>query len=160
FGSITAIDSLANNTVLVRFKNKSSLYNTLTTLDVNNNLKAYIGSDELFSTPPVDLSNTDLGSAGSQHKFLVKTPYSDIFTDAKRGHVILSTGTEVKNLALHNASAWFANHLPFKIEKVTGKPIDNHYNGIGLTGVYDERYHRLILTKRDYQPKSECIKYE
>jgi hypothetical protein len=38
--------------------------------------------------------------------------------------------------------------------------IDNHFKGIGLHGVYDSVYDRVIITKIDYAPKSNNILYD
>ena len=38
--------------------------------------------------------------------------------------------------------------------------IDNHFNGVGLHGVYDSKYDRIIITKHDYVPKDANIKYD
>jgi hypothetical protein len=38
--------------------------------------------------------------------------------------------------------------------------IDNHFKGIGLHGVYDSVYDRVIITKLDYAPKSNNILYD
>jgi hypothetical protein len=37
---------------------------------------------------------------------------------------------------------------------------DNHFNGIGLHGVYDTRYERIIITKLDYIPVDSNVKYD
>jgi len=56
---------------------------------------------------------------------------------------------------------WFTAHLPFEIlNYFPGIDTDNHYNGIGLHGVFDSNYERVILTKIDYIPLSEKIRYE
>jgi hypothetical protein len=38
--------------------------------------------------------------------------------------------------------------------------IDNHFTGVGLHGVYDSRYDRVIITKLDYVPKYDNIIYD
>lgn len=153
YGDFTAIDSLTNRQLLVRFTNKSQIYNALTTVDVSQGPAAVLGNANLFAAQPIDLSETDIGYAGSQHKLLLKTEFGNVFIDAKRGQVILFDG-QVRDLTDQAVSKWFAQNLPFKIlEYAEDFPIDNNFNGIGLHGVYDAFYQRFIITKIDYTPK-------
>lgn len=153
YGDLTSIDRIEHNQLLVRFTNKSQLYNTLTTVDVNNAPNAYLGRNILFGAVPLDLSDTDSGDAGSQHKMFIKTPFGNIFVDALRGQVILLAQNNKIDLADKGLDKWFSEYLPFKIKEYYPEVnIDNNYNGIGLHGTYDALYKRLILTKLDYEP--------
>jgi hypothetical protein len=38
--------------------------------------------------------------------------------------------------------------------------IDNHFKGLGLHGVYDAKYDRIIISKLDYIPLSGDVKYD
>lgn len=158
FGKLVSLDKLENIRVLARFEHKSQIYNTMTRIKVDGPLDAYLGNGKLFSeAPPIDLSETDNGYAGSQHKLLLRTEYGHIFTDAKRGQVILLQGDNIKDLANAKMSKWFSENLPFKILKTNGIEsdfnIDSAANKIGLTGVYDSFYERVIITKLDYEAK-------
>jgi hypothetical protein len=70
---------------------------------------------------------------------------------------------------------FFTNHLAFEILKyfptkeimldgktviIPGVDTDNHFNGIGLHGVYDARFERIIITKLDYIPIDPNVKYD
>lgn len=142
FGSLTSLDGVLNKQVIARFTNKTQIYNALTTVDTST-FQAFLGNDKLFSSaPPVDLTETDTGSLGSQHKFLLKTPHGIIFTDVKRGQVILLRGTTPNIISNLKVQKWFKRYLASDTLQ------DNHFNGEGITGVYDEFYDRLILTKK------------
>lgn len=164
FGALTALDSLQDSAVLARFENKSLLYNNLLTIDTSNPQAAYVGNATLFEgAPPIDYADTDQGYVGSQNKFMLKTPYGAVSVDAKRGQVFLLNGTNVKDLTQFGSgmNRWFVAHLPFEILKhFPDIPTDNHFNGIGLHGVYDSNYERIIITKLDYIPKSDDIFYQ
>lgn len=153
YGQLTSIDSIENRQLVVRMENKSQLYNALTTVQVSDGPAAYLGNTQLFSgAPPLDLSDTELGHSGSQHKLFIKTEFGHIFVDALRGNVLLLQGNQVKRLSDKGMNKWFAENLPFKISKgVPGTPTDNHFSGIGLHGVFDNFYQRFILTKLDYE---------
>lgn len=178
YGKLTSLDGIQNRAVLARFENKSLLYNTLLTVETSNPQAAYLGNDTLFkSAPPIDFAETDLGYVGSQNKFLLKIPQGQITVDAKRGQIFLISGNQATDLSAFGSgmNRFFTDHLAFEIlryfpdlEQVVnneriitpGVNIDNHYNGIGLHGVYDSKYDRVIITKLDYVPLNNSVKYD
>jgi hypothetical protein len=164
YGKLTSLDGIQNRAVLARFENKSLLYNNLLTIDTSNPQAAYIGNSKLFaSAPPVDFAETDLGYVGSQNKMLLKIPQGQITVDAKRGQVFLISGTSVMDISAFGSgmNRFFVEHLAFEILKYFPEAnTDNHLNGIGLHGVYDSKYDRVILTKLDYIPlPNKGVKY-
>lgn len=161
YGRLTALNKLQNRVVLARYENKSQIYNAMVQIQTSSPESAYVGNDKLFSgTPPLDLSDSTGGSFGSQHKFMLITEQGNIFIDAKRGQVGLLRGQEPIDISQRGMDKWFKHYLPFFILEVDPNiPIDNHFNGIGLTGVYDILYKRAIITKRDYQPLVSGITY-
>lgn len=162
FGKLVAIDSIENRQVLVRYENRSQIYNALATV-ATSGLTAALGTGELFSGVPLDLSNTDNGYYGSQNKWISNNEEGHIFTDAKRGQICLLKGTNVENLASpkYLNSKWFTNNMPFNIlNYFPTVDIDNNFNGVGLHGTYDGFYHRILLTKLDYIPIVEGIQFD
>jgi hypothetical protein len=163
FGALTSLDGIQNKAVLARFENKSLLYNTMLTVNTSNPQAAYLGNDTLFkSSPPIDFAETDLGYVGSQNKFLLKIPQGQITIDAKRGQVFLISGNQAADLTAFGSGVnrFFTDHLAFEILRYfPSVPTDNHFNGIGLHGVYDSKFDRVILTKIDYIPLSKDVKY-
>ena len=154
YGQVQAIDYLENRGVLVRYDNHAQVYNVLATV-ATSGLTAALGTGELFSGTPLDLGTTDNGIYGTQNKFILNTENGHIFIDAKRGQICLLRGNAIEDLAgpKYLNSKWFTNNLPFQIlNYFPTVDVDNNFNGIGLTGVYDEFYHRLIITKLDYTP--------
>lgn len=163
FGALTALDGLANKAILARFENRSLLYNALVTIDTSNPQAAYVGNPRLFSNPPIDYADTDLGYVGSQHKMLLKVPQGAVFADAKRGHIFLVNGTQVMNLVEFGSgmNRFFSEHLPFEILKYfPNVDTDNNFSGVGLHGVYDSKYERIIITKLDYIPLYSTITFD
>lgn len=164
YGELTSIDGIQNKAILARFENKSLLYNTLLTINTSNPQAAYVGSSNLFTgAPPIDFAETDLGYVGSQHKFLLKIPEGQITVDAKRGQIFLIAGNKAQELSALGIgmTRFLTDHLPFEI--LTYFPtinIDNHFNGIGLHGVYDSKYNRVIISKLDYTPLTSDVKWD
>jgi hypothetical protein len=178
YGPLISLDGVQNKAILARFENKSLLYNTLLTIDTSNPQAAYMGNPSLFrSSPPIDFAETDLGYVGSQNKFLLKIPQGQITVDAKRGQVFLLTGEGAKDLTSFSSGMnnFFTNHLSFEILRyfpskdvmvdgkmvtIPGVDVDNNFNGVGLHGVYDARYERIIITKLDYIPINSDVNYD
>ena len=163
YGALTSLDGIDKGQVLARFENKSLLYNALYTTQTNTGGQVYLGQS-LFSRqpPPLDYAETDLGYIGSQHKFLLKIPPGQISIDAKRGQVFLLSGNSVKDLAAPGSgmNRFFTDHLAFEILRYfPNAEIDNNFNGIGLHGVYDSKFNRVIITKLDYIPLKDNIHY-
>ena len=164
YGKLVSLDGIQNRAVLARFENKSLLYNTMLTIDTSNPQAAYIGNDTLFrSSPPVDFAETDLGYVGSQNKMLLKIPQGQVTIDAKRGQVFLISGNSAQDLSGFGSglNRFFTDHLAFEILRYyPNVPTDNHFNGVGLHGVFDSKYERIIISKLDYIPLRNDIKYD
>lgn len=164
FGDLVSLDGIQNKAVLARFENKTLLYNNLLTIDTSNPQAAYIGNPRLFAAaPPIDFAETDLGYVGTQNKMLLKIPQGQVSVDAKRGQVFLITGTQAVELSAFGSgmNRFFTDHLAFEILRYfPDVPTDNHFNGIGLHGVFDSKYDRVLITKLDYIPKSKDVKYD
>jgi hypothetical protein len=164
FGDLISLDGIQNRAILARFENKTLMYNNLLTIDTSNPQAAYVGNPSLFrGAPPIDFAETDLGYVGTQNKMLLKIPQGQVSIDAKRGQVFLITGTEVVDLSGFGSgmNRFFTDHLAFEILRYFPKVnVDNHFNGVGLHGVYDSKYDRVIITKLDYVPKVDGIIYD
>lgn len=159
FGPLASLDGIETRQVLARFENKSLLYNALLTAPTSQ-ADVYLGQS-MFSqqVPPLDFAETDLGFAGSQHKFLLKTEHGHISCDAKRGQIILFQGQQWKELSDNpKVRQFFTTYLEFQLKKAfPSYNVDNNYNGTGLHGVYDSKYNRLLITKLDYKPSIDGI---
>lgn len=164
YGELVSLDGIQDRQVLARFENKSLLYNVLYTNRVNTGGQVYLGQS-LFSTgtPPLDFAETDLGYVGTQHKFLLKIPQGQITVDAKRGQIFLISGTKAQDISALGSGLkrFLTDHLPFEIINYFPEiDIDNHFNNLGLHGVYDSKYDRVIISKLDYTPLSSDIKWD
>jgi hypothetical protein len=163
YGKLISLDGIQNRAVLARFENKSLLYNTLLTVQTSNPQAAYLGNDTLFrSSPPIDFAETTLGYVGCQNRMLLKIPQGQVTVDAKRGQVFLISGNQATDLTGFGSgmNRFFTDHLAFEILRYfPNVDTDNHFNGIGLHGVFDSKFERIIITKLDYIPLNKDIKY-
>jgi hypothetical protein len=156
YGNLTSIDTINNSAVMVRFENKTLLYNVLQSLQTAAGQNVYLGNPNLFSSQPLDFGETDLGYAGSQHHLLLRTEAGHLYVDAKRGAVFLINGTNPTRISDANMSKWFSRNLEFEISKhYPAVNKDNPYNGVGITGTWDLENERFILTKLDYSPVNQ-----
>lgn len=166
YGKLISLDGIQNKAVLARFENKSLLYNTLLTVNTSNPQAAYLGNSSLFSSsPPIDFAETDLGYVGCQNRMLLKIPEGQITVDAKRGQIFLINGIggKIDELSKFGSglNRFFTDHLPFKILKnFPTVDTDNNFTGIGLHGVYDSKFNRVIITKLDYEPIDPDVRYD
>jgi hypothetical protein len=163
YGNLISLDGIQNRAILARFENKTLMYNNLLTIDTSNPQAAYVGNPMLFKgAPPIDFAETDLGYVGSQNKMLLKIPNGQITIDAKRGQVFLIVGTQAQDLSAFGSgmNRFFTDHLAFEILRYyPNVDTDNHFNGVGLHAVYDSKFDRVIITKLDYIPLNNNIKY-
>ena len=163
YGKLISLDGIQNRAILARFENKTLMYNNLLTIDTSNPQAAYVGNPNMFSAPPIDFAETDLGYVGSQNKMLLKIPQGQITVDAKRGQIFLINGTQAVDLTGFGSGVnrFMTDHLAFEILRYFPSiDTDNHFNGIGLHGVYDSKFERVIVTKLDYIPLHKDIKYD
>ena len=171
FGKLVSLDGIQNKSILARFENKSLLYNTLLTMNTSNPQAAYLGNPSLFGNPPVDFAETNLGYVGTQNKFLLKIPQGQITIDAKRGQIFLISLSMYGKYVPEDITGFgsgvnrfITDHLPFEILRYyANADVDNHFNSIGVHGVYDSKYDRVIISKLDYIPQLAyvgVIKYD
>lgn len=156
YGNLISLDGIQNKAILARFENKTFMYNNLLTINTSNPQAAYVGNPNMFSAPPIDFAETDLGYVGSQNKMLLKIPQGQITIDAKRGQVFLINGTQATDLSAFGSgmNRFFTDHLAFEILRYfPNVDTDNNFNGVGLHGVYDSKYDRVIISKLDYIPQ-------
>jgi hypothetical protein len=161
YGDLVSLDGIQNRAVLARFENKSLLYNTMLTINTSNPQAAYLGNDSLFkSAPPIDFAETDLGYVGSQNKMLLKIPQGQITADAKRGQIFLISGNQATDLTAFGSGVnrFMTDHLAFEILRFfPDADVDNNYTKVGLHGVFDSKYDRVIISKLDYIPLPQWV---
>jgi hypothetical protein len=89
---------------------------------------------------------------------LLKIPQGQITVDAKRGQIFLVTGNQAVDITSFGSGVnrFMTDHLAFEIlNYYPNADTDNHFNGIGIHGVYDSKYDRVIISKLDYIPQPE-----
>lgn len=161
YGKLIDLNAIEKEQVLVRFENNSALYNAYITLDTSNKT-AITGTGNMFANPPVEFSRADIGYTGSQHKAFNSTKYGHFWVDAKRGNIfLLQANGAIRDISRQGMKNWFKENLPFNILRYFDEiPVDNSFKNIGIAAVWDDRYDRYFLTKKDYVPLNNRIIYD
>lgn len=154
-GALKGLFQLPSASVMATFEDGSFVYKAYSTLKNDGGADIYIGNAGLFTTEPQEMSSSVLGYAGSQHTASILTEAGFFWVDARRGGVF-TFDSNFSDISLSNKN-WFRSNLPFNIIKdYPTCDINNTYhhdNPIGLLLTYDNKFGRLILTKRDYKIK-------
>ena len=151
-GRLINLTAGENELVYARFENTTKIYGARVQIESTSPVQLEVGDASMFKQKPIDISKSDLGYVGSQHKAQARTEFGTYWVDAKRGHIyeISKQGfNEIKSDTNYN---WFKQNLPFRILKdFPNADIDNPAKGIGIIMGWDERFERVFITKLDYK---------
>jgi hypothetical protein len=124
-----------------------------------NETTLYIGTGDFLSIPPKRIISTKYGYGGSNDKFAtISTQFGTFFIDSKAGHVF-QYGSGLKEISQTGMEQWFRKYLPLKFtvqyKQLTGLDYDIRHtvdkNAVGYQSVFDPRFKRLIVHKKDYE---------
>jgi hypothetical protein len=127
-----------------------------------NEVVTFIGTGEYFSIPPRKMVDSDMGSAGTNHKWsILKSPLGIFYVSEYEKSLYLVSGAEggLAKISGEGMYNWFQEYLkPYLAQQffdLTGEVFPNadnpnNPNGIGIHSVFDPRHQRVIFTKRDY----------
>lgn len=170
-GTLIDIKVIESGQILARFRNGHTIFGAIDLLaDRLQSTLASEGTGGIFSGRNINFSKTPLGHGGTLNTPMVSCKFGHFWADAKRGEVFnmqssggdLNSAGSLKSIT-QGVSKWFKEQLPFKIlsvQGVTELDVDNPYNGVGITMGWDERQNRVLLTKKDYRPKTNKIRFE
>ena len=119
---------------------------------------AYIGDGDLFTQNPDEIIQTEGGFGGTQSQYAtLTTRYGYFFVDKNSRKVFLMKDSlaEISNLGMEN---WFRENMYVTLEEyglTTECALDNPILGFGFHSVYDPKYKRILLTKRDLAPTNK-----
>lgn len=174
YGKLIELKGIENEAILARFEHTAIIYNKVSsTVDDGSTPTGRLGGRDLFQRRSLSFVNSELGYGGSQQSESLSCEYGHFYPDTVRGQFlqIPTGGGSIHDISYSNnrgeptfMSDWFKKHLPFKIlqsgiEGIEELDVDNNYNGIGITMAYDNQHKRILLTKKDYLPVVDCIKY-
>jgi len=122
---------------------------------------AYVGSGDIFAQDPDEVIMADTGYIGTRaQRASIVTPFGYFSVDTKTKKVFLSSKSGPMDLTgeVYGMKRWFQKNIPFALEEYGFDGLaDNPIKGLGFHAVWDERYNRVILTKRDIFPKRAFV---
>jgi hypothetical protein len=161
YGKLEKISAMAN---LLLFHMENGLYITKgkQTMKTSEG-EALIGAGDIFTQEPDLIVHNDSGYLGTQSRFAdIVTPQGYFFVDMRKLKIFfVSKGAPTELTANeYGLSNWFQANLPFTLSQYQYSGGESsHINGLGYHSVWDERYQRVILTKRDLIPTAAFISY-
>ena len=138
---------------VLRAMQRTLLINTIYSLFIagpkdklaTNNIDAYLSVGDVFDRPPEEIVSDDNGYGGCQNRFaafVCKVGY--VFVDRNQGKVFIYNGrlTELGGPKIRN---FFRDIMSRFYTSLTD---DNPHYRSGLTGAWDERHNRIIISKK------------
>lgn len=137
---------------------------------VVSDIVTFLGTGSYFSIPPRKVVDSDMGSAGTRHKWsVVKTPIGIVYVSEIEKAVYITAGEGLQKISNQGMYNWFfenvESYLGNQFLQLTSQQFPylnnpNNPNGVGIHSVYDPRHQRILITKRDYKllpPYSDSI---
>lgn len=159
-GNIIGMHKIKDNLYI---HTKDSLWNLPKNFQerVTDEIISFIGTGDFFAIPPKPIVDSLNGNnAGLQHqRGTLKTPYGIVYISENEKSIYLFDGNKLKPLHLQGISNWLKNNISlniidlFQSKSQIEYPLkDNPYTkyGTGYTLGYDNRKHRILITKKDF----------
>ena len=154
---------LVSSDNLLYFHMEDTLYRTKgkQKMKLGDGTDAYVGSGDLFAQDPDEIKMADTGYMGTRAQWAsIVTPFGYFSVDVKTRKVFLAAGKAPVDLAAlsFGLQRWLQENIPFALEAYGfDGMIDSPIEGMGFHAVWDERYSRVLLTKRDIIPTEYFI---
>jgi hypothetical protein len=127
-------------------------------LQLGDNTQAYVGSGNIFEQDPDEVLPTTTGYGGCDSQFsALTTRYGQFFMNRRDARVYMYSESivEISSLGMEK---WFLDHIPFRLEllgmdlEAAEFKLDSPTAEFGFVAVYDPKFKRIILTKREKIP--------
>ncbi len=156
-GSLWKLVSLNN---LLYLHTEDSLFRTKgkQSLQLSDGTESFVGSGDIFTQDPDELIQTKFGYGGTQSQWVSIVTKHGYFCMDYRNRKVFLMKDQLYDIGKQGMESWFQDNIPFTLEQY-GMPssVDNPIIGVGFHATYDEKYDRLLLTKRDLIPTQAFI---
>jgi hypothetical protein len=154
-GRLIGVNAIEQQAVVVRQENATSVFNAFITVESSLATIA-ITAGQMFNQKPRQYYKTDLGLGGSTNYAFTSTPFGHFYIDTQNPSVFQLTGDALRDITRDSETntkiQWFINNLPFQISKDFPEvDVDNNFKYFGISMLWDNRYERLFITKKDYK---------
>lgn len=127
----------------------------LTELRFADGVASSLGASDIFSNIPIEIIPSASGYVGCQSKFAsFRTKVGNVIIDREQGKIFLYNGAEIEEISKYGLERWFKKNLQYELDGESRDlfEIDNPYISIAIIAAYDDKYNRLIVTKRFIHP--------
>ena len=151
-GELWKLSSFSN---LLFFHMEETLYKAKgkQQMQMKDGSEAFIGSGDIFAQEPDEIIHTKGGFGGTQSQWAALTTrhgYFFVDKDSRKIFLMKDKLLEISNIGMES---WFRDNLKFELESYGYNGCtDNPVIGLGFHSVWDPKYKRIILTKRDLSP--------
>ena len=123
-------------------------------MQMKDGSEAFVGSGDIFKQDPDEIIHTQEGFGGTQAQWAaLTTRFGYFFVDSNARKIFLMKDKilEISNVGMES---WFRDNLRFELEDYGfgNCALDNPIAGFGFHAIYDPKYKRIILTKREFTP--------
>ncbi len=141
-GEIWALNSI-NKTLVINQKYSmfiAYLKDKLNTLGTDT----YVGVGDIFDRQPEELLGINHGYIGCESQFGITVfPNGILIPDRKQGKLFIYDGKQINEISNKDAKLYFKDNLNTDID------IDNPYSLCGIVSTFDDKWNRLIISKKD-----------
>ena len=156
-GSLHKLISLNN---LLYLHTQDSLFRTKgkQSLQMSDGTESFVGSGDIFAQDPDELIQTKYGYGGTQSQWVSMVTKHGYFCMDYRNRRVFLMKDQLYDIGKTGLESWFQDNIPYALEAY-GLPadFDNPIVGVGFHAEYDEKYDRIILTKRDKKPTQDFL---
>lgn len=162
-GKIINLDSKGKDVIIHL---EDSIYRTVSEVRLDpTQVNVTLGSGKIFDIDPDEILPITGGYAGTQHWtscFMTKAGY--FFVDNRRKKIFLMSDT-LEEISNYGMKTFFEENLDFEINKqLISKGLTtltannpNYQYGIGYVVGFDDKYNRILFTKRDFKVKEQYL---
>lgn len=151
-GSLWKLIALNN---LLFLHTEDSLFRTKgkQSMKLSDGSESFVGSGDIFTQDPDEVIQTKFGYGGTQSQWVSLVTKHGYFCLDYRNRRVFMFKDNLYDIGKTGLESWFQDNIPYALEQY-GLPsgFDNPIAGVGFTSMYDERYDRVLLTKRDLKP--------
>jgi len=143
-GDLVNLQGMKNKELIMH--TQYAIFRTRTDADVQaDGENIFFKSANLFDLPPEELVPTTSGYGGTQNKFAcVLTKVGYVFPDDLQGKIFIYDGVNLNEISSNGNRIFFRDFMKMGIANQ-----DNPFNGTGYTCAYDERYNRVVISKKN-----------
>ena len=156
-GELWKLSSFSN---LLYFHMEDSLFKAKgkQSLQMKDGSESFVGSGDIFQQDPDEVVQTSQGYGGTQSQYAAITTKAGYFFVDKKSRKVFLMRDQLVEISANGMENWFRENMAFTLERYGAtSSLDNPLAGVGFHSVWDSKYKRIILTKRDIVPSQEFI---